>query len=363
MIGHAARIRRSLSGIAEPDRENVMRRHRVCGMQHSSVIRTTDSGGPRLSLAGSDRRRVAVIGGHGGRRFVDGLAERCGAGLSVDVVVSGRAADQRFGVERGCSQVRAIVVPELESVSRGDLIARYDAVVYAFTSFRDRPLPVPGAGLAGSMWADDVTPDPDCGVADWSRAVVVGSGERACAAVRAVARTAGRGGAQEIVVLGGCLPGQRAVVDGLPARLEGVAIDVRGQGRLLQIRGRGRVDAVVTGERNGSSQVRAAQLVVNATGELPAVMAGLPMHSSGLIAHEGGCISGTAHEFVLGPLQIRGATPEEDALAGEALAGQVARRLQDCRGPWSQVDPFDWLEFRHGAVRAAGRSRPSVMAS
>ncbi|PBC44880.1 hypothetical protein CJ179_29350 [Rhodococcus sp. ACS1] len=331
-------------------------------MQHSSVIRTTNSGGPRLSLAGSDRRRVAVIGGHGDRRFVVRLAERCGAGLSVDVLVSSRAADERCGVERGCSQVRTIVVPELESVSRGDLIARYDAVVYAFTSFRDRPLPVPGAGLEGSVWADDITDVPG-GLPEWSRAVIVGSGVRACAAVRAVARTAGRGGAQEIVVLGGCLPGQRAVVDGLPARLEGVAIDVRGQGRLLQIRGRGRVDAVVTGECNGSPQVRAAQLVVNATSELPAVMAGLPMHSSGLIAHEGGCISGTAHEFVLGPLQSRGATAEEDALAGEALAGQVARRLQDCRGPWSQVDPFEWLEFRHGAVLATRRSRPSVMAS
>ncbi|MFC9362008.1 hypothetical protein ACFTZB_36235 [Rhodococcus sp. NPDC057014] len=322
----------------------------------------TNSGGPRLSLAGSDRRRVAVIGGHGGGRFVGGLGERCGAGLSVDVLVSGRAADEQFGGERGCAQVRTIGVSELESVSRGDLIARYDAVVYAFTSFRDRPLPVPGAGLAGSVWADDITDVPER-LPDWSRAIVVGWGERACAAVRAVARAAGRGSGQEIVVLGGCLPGQRAAVDGLPARLEGVAIDVRGQGRLLQIRGRGRVEAVVSGERDGSSQVRSAQLVVNATGELPAVMAGLPMHSSGRIAHEGGCISGTAHEFVLGPLQSRGATAEEDALAGEALAGQVARRLQDCRGPWSQGDPFEWLEFRHGAVLATGRSRPSVMAS
>ncbi|OUS88654.1 hypothetical protein CA951_37610 [Rhodococcus sp. NCIMB 12038] len=280
----------------------------------------------------------------------------------MDILVSSLVADDRYGVERVCSQVRTIVVPELESVSRGDLIARYDAVVYAFTSFRDRPLPVPGAGLGGSVWADDITDDP-AGVPDWSRAIVVGLGQRACAAVRAVARSARRGGAQEIVVLGGCLPGQRAVVDGLPARLEGVAIDVRGQGRLLQIRGRGHVDAVVTRERDGSSQVRAAQLVVNATGELPAVMAGLPMHSSGLIAHEGGCIAGTAHEFVLGPLQSRGATAEEDARASGVVADQVARRLHDCRGAWSQVDPFEWLEFRHCAVVAADLSRAAVMAS
>ncbi|BAH53668.1 hypothetical protein [Rhodococcus opacus] len=322
----------------------------------------SNSGGPRPSLAGSDRRRVAVIGGHGGREFVESLADRCGGILSADILVSGRVADEWFGVERVCSQLRTIVVPELESVSRGDLIARYDAVVYAFTSFRDRPLSVPGAGLEGSVWADDITDVPER-LPDWSRAIVVGSGERASAAVRAVARTAGRRGGQEIVLLGGCLPGQRAVVDGLPTRLQGVAIDVRGQGRLLQIRGRGRVEAVVSGERDGSSQVRSVQLVVNATGELPAVMAGLPTHSSGLIAHEGGCISGTAHEFVLGPLESRGATSEEDALAGGILAGRVARRLDDCRGAWSHVDPFEWLEFRHGAVLAAGRSRPSVMVS
>lgn len=331
-------------------------------MQHSSLIRMSDSGGPRRSIAGSDRRRVVVLGGHGGRRFVDGLAERCGAGLSVDVLVSDRAADDGFGGERACSQIRTIVVPGLESVSRGDLIARYDAVVYAFASFRDKPLPVPGAGLEGSVGADDITDDP-VGVPQWSQAVVVGSGERACATVRALARTTGQGGVREILVLGGGLPRQRTLVDGLPPRLHDVTITVHGQGRLLQLRGRVRLDAVVTGAHDGSSLVRPAQLVVNATGELPAVMVGLPMHSSGLIAHEGGAIAGTAHEFVLGPLQRRSATAEDNTRASEALTGRIARRLQDCRGPWSQVDPLEWLEFRHRAVVATGRSRLAVMAS
>ena len=330
-------------------------------MQHSSVVLMSGCGSQRR--APSEYRRVAVLGGYGGRDFVESLADRCGGGLTVDVVVSNLAeSDLRcHGVPR--ADVRTLVVPDVRSISRGDLIARYDAVVYAFESFRERVLPISGAELPGSVWAGDIANDA-AQLMVWEQAVVVGSGERACAAVRGLARAAERGAARDILVLGGASRNHRTVVDDLPTRLDGVSITVRSHDQLLGIRGRDRVEEVLAGALDGATRRRPAQLVVNATGELPAVLAGLRVNSSGLIANEAGCVSATSHEFALGPLQHPGVSGGADAVTPRMLARTVAERLGDCRGPWSAVDPFEWLEFRHGAGKiAAPTRRHSALAS
>ncbi|QTJ68321.1 hypothetical protein HYG77_23920 [Rhodococcus sp. ZPP] len=329
-------------------------------MEHSSVVLMSGSGSQRR--APSEYRRVALIGGHGGRNFVESLADRCGGGLIVDVLVSNPTDSdlRRHTVPR--ADIRTLVVPDVRSISRGDLIARYDAVVYAFESFRERVLPVSGAELPGSVWADDIA-DETTALGVWNQAVVVGSGERACAAVRNLGRRAERGGTREILVLGGAPRKEQTLVHDLPTGVDGVSVTVCGYDQLVGIRGRSRVEAVVAGALDGSTRRRSAQLVVNATGALPAVLAGLRVNSSGLIANERGRVSATSHEFVLGPLQHLGATAGPNAVSPEMLACRVAERLGDCRSPWSAVDPVQWLEFRHCAGGLSAPVRESALAS
>ena len=68
-----------------------------------------------------------------------------------------------------------------DDVPRDDLLARYDAVVYATGAMRDRRMGIPGEDLPGSYAATDFVnwycghPDSDAGVRPGRR---VGSGDR-----------------------------------------------------------------------------------------------------------------------------------------------------------------------------------------
>jgi hypothetical protein len=318
-------------------------------MQHSSMHLVGSSGVPHTP---SEQRRVAVVGGPGDRRLIEPLADRPGGGLSVDVLVSD-PRDLGRDVGGPHARVRHIMVPDLGSVSRGDLIARYDAVVYALDTFRERPLSAPGAALYGSVCAGDISNDPGP-VPDWIHAIVVGSGERACAAVRTLSCTPAEPGVRrEIVVLGGAGRRQRTLIDALPTQMDGVSVTVCGTDRLAAVRGQTCVESVLTCGSDGATRLRSAHVVVNATGELPAVLAGLPVTSTGHICNEAGQIRGTAHEFVLGSLQHGGSDATTTAVAPGNLAEHIGEHIGDCRGPWSAVDPLEWLEFRHGAEPAA----------